>query len=351
VVIKFKRTPRRSRRLDDRWTVELPDFAEAMAWSPNGESLAVATLTGAVFVLDGESGKELAKGEAHRGDAVATAFSPVAIAFSPDGMRFVSSGRDGILSSWTRDGTQERTQYSGGSWVDHIIWSPEGDCLATAAGRIVRVWTPELDLVAEVTGYESAISSMFWLPGTTQIVTSCRGGLQFLEVGAHEWARHLDWKGSIVTAAASPDGRYIAAGNQDASVHVWNSRTGRDLRMSGYHTKVRELAWSPRGDLLATGGGDAITLWSFAGRGPAGSRPDVLHGHQGRVTGLGFARDGRLISCGDDGGLLEWHRVGKSFTLAKTRETEAPQFSLALSSDGAKVAVATGASEVTVWPL
>ncbi|MCU1277942.1 MAG: repeat protein [bacterium] len=344
MVIKFKRTPRRSRRLDDRWTVELPDFAEAKAWSPDGESLAVATLAGTVLVLDGESGKELAKGEAHKGGAMA-------IAFSPDGTRLVSGGQDGTIASWTRDGEREQTQFGGGTWVDHIIWSPEGDCLATAAGRIVRVWTPELDLVAEVTGYESTISSMFWLPETTQIVTSCYGGLQFLEVGAHEWARHLDWKGSILTAAASPDGRFIAAGNQDASVHVWNSRTGRDLRMSGYHTKVRELAWSPRGDLLATGGSDAITLWSFAGRGPAGSKPDVLHGHQGRVTGLGFTTDGRLISCGDDGGLIEWRRAGKSFTLAKIRETEAPLFSLALSSDGAKVAVATGDSEVTVWPL
>jgi WD40 repeat protein len=134
-------------------------------------------------------------------------------------------------------------------------------------------------------------------------------------------------------------------------VNVWNSRTGRDLKMSGYHTKVRELAWSPRGELLATGGGDAITLWSFAGRGPAGSKPEVLNGHQGRVTGLGFLRDGRLVSCGDDGGLLVWQRAGKSFALAKLRETEAPLFSLALSSDGTKVAVATGDSEVTVWPL
>ena len=183
-------------------------------------------------------------------------------------------------------------------------------------------------------------------------MTSCCGGLQFVEVGGHEWVRRLDWKGSVLAAASSPDGRYIAAGNQDASVHVWNSKTGRDLRMTGYHTKVR------RARLVARrhGAGDGrrrgqITLWSFAGKGPAGSEPEVLRGHDGRVTGLGFLRDGRLVSCGDDGALVEWQRAGKRFASAVKRKTDAPLFSLMLSPAGRRAAVATGASEVTVWPL
>jgi WD40 repeat protein len=345
LVIKFRRAPRRGRARDDRWTVELPDFAEAMAWSPDGESLAVATLAGPVFVLDAESGKELVKDEGHAGGAMA-------VAFSPDGRRLVSGGQDGLIRSWTREGKREQRQYGGGTWVDHVIWAPEGDCLATAAGRIVRVWTPELDLVAEVTGYESTVMSMFWMPGTSQIVTACYGGLQFLEVGGYEWARHLDWKGAIVAATPSPEGTYIAAGNQDASVHVWNTRTGRDLAMTGYRTKVRELAWSPDGLLLATGGGEEITLWSFAGRGPAGRAPELLRGHQGRVTGLQFTPDGRrLLSCGDDGGLLTWERAGKKLQLTRVRESDQSLHSLSLSPDGTRVAVAGDGGEVTMWPL
>lgn len=344
MLLKFKRTPRRQRRVDDRWTVELPDFAQSLAWSPDGHALAVATLAGPVFVFDGDSGKELARDDGHAGGAMA-------VAFSPDGERLVSGGQDGCIVMRTRDRKSER-QFGGGGWVDQVSWAPEGDCLATAAGRIVRVWTPGFDLVAEVSGYDTSVSSMFWLPGTSQLVTGSGGGLQFLEVGLTETAHALDGKGAIVAALPSHDGEYIATGTHDASVHVWNRRSGRDLQMSGYRTKVRELAWSPDGPLLATAGGEIITLWSLAGRGPAGRAPEVLEGHRGRVTGLVFSPEGRrLLSCGDDGGLLIWDRVGKKFQLASVRETPTSLFSLALSPDGARVAVAGDAGEVTVWPL
>ncbi len=125
----------------------------------------------------------------------------------------------------TRGGRTDR-QFGGGSWVDHVSWAPEGDCVATAAGRIVRVWTPDFDLVAEVTGYDTSVSSMFWLPGTSQLVTGSGDGLQFLDIAQNDRAHALDGKGAIVNAVASLDGQYIATGTQDASVHVWNTTSG-----------------------------------------------------------------------------------------------------------------------------
>jgi WD40 repeat protein len=343
MLLKFKRTPRRQRRIDDRWTVELPDFAQSLAWSPDGRTLAVATLAGPVFVLDGDSGKELARDDGHVGGALV-------VAFSPDGEQLVSGGQDGCLIRRSRDGRSQR-QLGGGEWVDHVSWAPEGDCLASAAGRIVRAWTADFDLLAEVTGYETNVSSLFWLPGSSQLVTSAGARLQFLDVAHSDRVRALDGAGTIVKALPSPDGEYITTATQDASVHAWSTRSGRDLRMSGYRSKVRELAWSPEGPLLATGGGEAITLWSFADRGPAGKAPEVLEGHRGRVTGLAFTPDGRrLFSCGDDGALLLWHKAGATFALASVRETPTSLFSLLLSPDGRRVAVAGDAGEVTVWP-
>jgi WD40 repeat protein len=111
----------------------------------------------------------------------------------------------------------------------------------------------------------------------------------------------------VLELRISPDGRRLAHGNQDASVHFWDLRRRTELEMLGYQTKVRQLDWRHDGQLLATGGGEDITIWDFAGRGPAGSRPLTLQGHQRRITWLGFAPGSqRLASVAADGLVLLW---------------------------------------------
>ncbi|MDE2767254.1 MAG: WD40 repeat domain-containing protein, partial [Chloroflexota bacterium] len=57
----------------------------------------------------------------------------------------------------------------------------------------------------------------------------------------------------------------------------------------------------------ATGGGEAVTVWSFRGKGPEGTRPGVLDVHVEPVTTLAFAPgETRLASGARDGGVVVW---------------------------------------------
>ena len=77
--------------------------------------------------------------------------------------------------------------------------------------------------------------------------------------------------------------------------------------MSGYPGKPSALAFDDTGTLLATGGGEAVTVWSFRGSGPEGTRPGVLIHHVQTVTALTFARRGmRLASGARDGVVVVW---------------------------------------------
>jgi WD40 repeat protein len=76
--------------------------------------------------------------------------------------------------------------------------------------------------------------------------------------------------GDEVTAVAfSPDGRVLAVA-VDQGVQLWGVAVGRLLAtLSGHAGKVKCLAYSPDGTLLASGAHDrTVRLWEVAGYRP-----------------------------------------------------------------------------------
>ena len=89
------------------------------------------------------------------------------------------------------------------------------------------------------------------------------------------------------------------------TTYYWDG-VGR-IYLSGYPGKPSALAFDNTGTLLATGGGESVTVWSFQGDGPEGTRPGFLNLHIQPVTTLAFARRKlRLASGGRDGGVVVW---------------------------------------------
>jgi WD40 repeat protein len=118
--------------------------------------------------------------------------------------------------------------------------------------------------------------------------------------------------------------------------------------MWGYRTKVRQLSWRHDSRLLATGGGDEVTLWNFAGRGPAGRKPLVLAAHADLVAWLSFApRSKRLASAAGDGLVLLWLPGESSQPLAAV-ELDGPATCGAWSADGQRLAVGSASGQIVV---
>jgi WD40 repeat protein len=90
-------------------------------------------------------------------------------------------------------------------------------------------------------------------------------------------------------------------------VKFWVLRKDAPLQMAGYPMKVRELAWSPDGRYLATGGGEQVTVWDCSGKGPEGSEPIVLEGHESPVSVLAYQAGGPVLASGGrDGRVILW---------------------------------------------
>lgn len=287
------------------WSTEAEGHIIALAWDPNGGRLAAAAADGPISILSAE-GTVIRTLPGH-------GFGTTAIAWSANGSRFASAGQDGQVVIWNLSSGEPAVSLEGGAaWVEHLAWNPLGGrkgiphLLATAAGRRLRLWDENGALVREYEEHPKTISSLAWKPGAQVISTTTYGQLALFGVTQESPQRRFEWKGSILRCAWSPNGKFVATGDQDSTVHFWFEKTGRDLQMSGYPTKVRELSWNAASRYLATGGGTDVTVWDCI-KSPEGSRPIQLRGHEEFISDLAYQHRGDLLaSAGQDGRVILW---------------------------------------------
>ena len=280
------------------WSTEVPDHVEALAISPDARRIAVAAVSGSIALLDSATGAAIATLPGH-------ALGTTCLGWSPDGRLLASGGQDRRVRIWNGlDGTPVRDLDAGGGWATGVAWSDDGRLLASAADRELRVWNRDGDMVAGWTNAASTISGLGWKPGSTILASSGYGGLTLARPGGDKPPRVFEWQGSVLVMAWSRDGRFIATGDQDGTVHFWFAQRGKDLQMWGYETKVRELAWDAGRRYLATGGGSEIVVWDCGGKGPAGSTPRMLAAHETYVSAVAYQHVGRLLASGGHDGLV-----------------------------------------------
>lgn len=110
-------------------------------------------------------------------------------------------------------------------------------------------------------------------------------------------------KAEVRCLRVSPDGAYVAAGDETGVVQLWRI-DGTPVATLGQHTDVvRVLAFTPDGTRLVSAGGDSIVRVHAI---PSGS-PIELRGNTDGVKDLALSADGaRVATAGIDGTVRVW---------------------------------------------
>ena len=327
------------------WSAEVGDYAIAGGWTLAGESLIVGDTEGSVYAFNGESGAAAwSRGGVHDGGVLS-------MSVHPKGTAFATAGQDGRVLIWSAaDGQVSRAIDAGSGWAENVAWSPDGQRLAASCSRQVYVYDADGAEVWRSDEHPSTVSAIAW-SSVRELATACYGRVSFFNAATGELRQKLEWQGSLVSMVLSPDGGIVVCGSQDKSVHFWRRSTGQDSEMFGYPIKPSALAFDDTGTLLATGGGEAVTVWSFRKKGPEGTRPGVLEFHVQPVTTLAFAPGAmRLASGGREGAVVVWslQRNGKGGPLgAAVVAGEVAE--LCWRPDGSALAALDARGRVTVW--
>jgi WD40 repeat protein len=196
----------------------------------------------------------------------------LAVAFRPDGATLAAldvSGGATVFDAATGV-VVARLRLGAGHDTKALAYSPDGRWLAGASAdqTTVRVFDAHTyEPSAQFAGHEGVIRSVTFSPDSRRLA-SCSSDhtvrLWQIDSGDSQvLSGHTD---EVFAAAFHPDGKRLATAGRDRAVWLWDLTTGEEVaRLQGHTSYVWSLAFSPDGATLASGSGDfTVRLWDTA---------------------------------------------------------------------------------------
>ncbi|MDA1230465.1 MAG: WD40 repeat domain-containing protein [Planctomycetota bacterium] len=254
-----------------------PATVDCLEYSPDGQFIATGSWRNdTVMLWRADDG---AKQQSFKADG-----NIRAIAFSPDGMTIAAGCDDKLLFVWNLESGEVIHKVNAHALpVYDVSYSPDGQTIATCSGNWteakpgqIKLWKADsLDEITRLEGHDVAIRSAVFSPDGSKLASVSEDGVikvwdiktqtELTTLRNSGGARPLDW---------SPDGRLLAAGLHDGTTNVWQLNSGVVIRRFGGNEDTFSVRFVPDGSVLCGVGGDArMTLWNtseLTGNGEAG---------------------------------------------------------------------------------
>jgi WD40 repeat protein len=147
--------------------------------------------------------------------------------------------------------------------------------------------------------------------------------------------------------AFSPQGDVLATGGVDRIVKLWDIRTGELLgSLEGHSYPILTLAFSPDGTRLVSGSGDTtLRIWDASN----GSEISQLKGHSLYVVTCDWSPDGKRIISGEvDGTIAVWD-ADNAQLLGRLQDHRTAVHVVKFTRDGQGMASGSSDHSIIIW--
>lgn len=371
-----------------------PFWLTGVSYSPDGNTLAVGSVSGSIYMLDAATGSQQRELQGHDGWVVIRGVS-----FNSKGDLLASASLDGTVHLWSpRTGADRGTLQQRGLRLLGLAWSPDGERLVTSSDTAgnVAVWdVGSQEVVQSAVLAQGAITALAYsdtgellgtggangsvkvhllndgravplsggaptnqyisfLSDTQLVAVSDAGDVVLINLTGAAETKQLDGlDGFALTVGVSRDRRLIAAGNERGDVTLWEAETLQKTRtLSGLGGPVYALAFNRDGSELSAVTNEPserpkVIVWDVQ----SGDRRTTFSGHTGPVTAVDMpAGQDWVASASSDGSLKLWAAASGDEVRSIQAPTEQGWYSsIAFSPDGALLVTGTLAGDVEFW--
>jgi WD40 repeat protein len=318
----------------------------AFDFSPDGRLLAVAGVDPSVHLLDA---KDLTP--AHKLDGEGNVES---LRFDLGGARLLVNTRNGTLHAWDLEKKECFRKYTGLKAKTMAFTTLKDRCAVLTARRCR--WTVDLKQDAlpgdRLLYCHRGMGDCAFSPDSKLLATSTPAAMRIWDIASGDNLANLVTERDCGRAAAfSPGGDAVAGGGE--GITIWDVETGK-VKLAippEQASKIRRLAYSPDGSVLASLGFRGMKLWEAAtGRLIAAVSAGVFYRQR-----LSFTADGRMVVAIElepgerySGRVTGWD-VFTGRPVWRLGDPPFQTFSCAISLDGRTLLTGDRLGRTTIW--
>lgn len=237
------------------------------------------------------------------------------VAFSHDGTKLASCGGDRQVIIYDVPSFKvlhTLGEHDGG--VGNVAWSWDDSMLVTCCQKKeARLWdTTTGALLRTIKSFSEPVSSCVWAPDNQSFILGSLDKEQSLSQWDIHGQKILDWlpHHRVEDLAASPDGRWLVAMDDQNHIHIYNFRK-RDLEYSiDLQTRLTSVSISADSRFVLINHKNAVAqLFDLALKEPVQSYTGHTGGEFIIRTAFGGANESFVISGSEDGTINIWHKA------------------------------------------
>nr|MDZ8288500.1 ribosome assembly protein 4 [Nostoc sp. ChiSLP01] len=323
------------------------DQVNSVAYSPNGQQLASASLDNTIKIWDFSSGQLLKTLTGHS-DRV------ISVAYSSNGQQLASASDDKTIKIWNVSNSQLLKTLTGhSSSVNSVAYSPSGQQLASASDdKTIKIWDVSSgQLLKTLTGHSSTVNSVAYSPNGQHLASaSSDKTIKIWDVSSGQPPKTLTGHSStVISVAYSPNGQRLASASVDNTIKIWDLSSSQLLKtLTGHSSSVNSVAYSSNGQQLASASSDkTIKIWDVSN----GQLLKTLTGHSNVVYSAAYSPSGQqLASASYDKTIKIWD-VSSGQILKTLTGHSSSVISVAYSPNGRQLASASVDNTIKIWDV